>query len=128
MKHVYLLLFLLVMAACKKEKALNIMPELTGRWRTPANTLPSYTAFYIDSKGKGYIQKVYRPDYEDHMGSKKWYIEKNCLFCGWVSDSRYEINQAPVIATQDIIDRADTIKAGQRYMILNYTYYVDIGI
>ena len=56
---------------------------------------------------------------------RKWRIKNNNLYYG-IGNNLGEIMQYPTTATIDILfGNNDTIKTGKRYMILNYSYYVE---
>lgn len=120
------LFFSFAALSCKKEKATNVSSDFVGNWKSPIHSTDTYTVFYIKSSSKGSVDEFYNGN-SSNKQFRKWYIEKNCLFYGSVSDSKYEINKYPTLATQAIIDGSDSIKSGQRYMILNHAYYVDIS-
>lgn len=122
----YILISLLIFS-CKKEKISEDHPELIGNW-TQQTDEELYKKLYIKDKSKGTLYECSSAPGGDCADSefRKWRIKDNQLFYG-LSNNLGEITQYPTIAASDILfGTNDTIKSGERYMALNYSYYVDI--
>ena len=114
-----------IVCSCKKEKISEEHAELIGTWKE-INGKEEYANLEIKTDSKGTLYDC-RPEECGDIQFRKWRIKNNHLYYGIAKDLG-EITQYPLIATSDIIIENDTIKTGERYMILNYSYYQDISL
>lgn len=120
-----LFLFSFLLFGCKKEKISEDHSELIGTWKE-LNGADEYAKLEIRSDSKGTLYDC-RPEECGDIQFRKWRIKNNHLYYGIANDLG-EIMQYPIIATAEIlIGENDTIKTGERYMILNYSYYIDLS-
>lgn len=126
-KIIYIFLILCgAITSCKKEKTSEDHPELIGTWKEMSGQ-SNYAKLEIKSDSKGTLYDCHPGDCGD-IQFRKWRIKNNHLYYG-VANDLGEITQYPRITSIDIlITENDTIKTGERYLILNHSYYVDISL
>ena len=121
---ILVLLFSSVTFACKKEKVTKNHPELLGNWIEHSSD-KAYHKLYIENESKGTLYECTRGASGDCADTqfRKWRIKNNHLFYGIANDLG-EILLYPTTATSDILfGTNDTIKAGEKYIILNHYYW-----
>ncbi len=117
--------------SCKKEEAINVNSGLIGIWYhyEPYEHGVRFKRLTLQSDGKGEIW--YSNGWKVYGGTKtrKWLIKDEHLYFGRTAsgNEKFEINQYPEIADSTFTIGLDTISSGEKYMILDDTYFCDFN-
>ena len=125
-KILFLFILTSIIFSCKKEKIIEQNPEFVGYWIQQTDE-GLFHKLDIRSESKGTFYECSGGATGDCADTqfRKWRIKNNDLYYG-IGNNLGEIMQYPTTATIDILfGNNDTIKTGKRYMILNYSYYVE---
>lgn len=125
------LLFLLSIVAigfssCNKNTVARTKPAMTGKWKHN-DSKKKKTHIVIGGDSRGWIEIHYDKSVANEITTKKWFIHNGELRFGRTPerDEIFTINVEPLTASSTIINKFDTVKPGQRYMILNKSIFVE---
>jgi hypothetical protein len=116
----------IILFSCKKETAITVQSQLEGTWKHHSDK--THTVFLqIGADSKGYIEYYENNEFKSDTQFRKWLIKNNFLYFGWLAgkEEKFSIDLSPSIATFEFIKQYDTIEVGQRYIVLNGSFYVE---